>query len=466
MSMSARVLFAAALLAAASAEAQQAAPERKYQVLRFDEDWGFLESKPPATPDPFDSVKHVRLSDAWTFLLGGSLRFRVEADDGKTLGTGETSDTQARARAFLHWELRHRKDFRFFAEIGASDTFATDRRVPGLMEDSPDVQNFFLEGTFGSKGTTPVTIRAGRQELLFGAQRLVSPLDWSNSRRAWDGLSVIASSKRSKTTIFATRYTVNEEHSIDSPSDDVSFSGVATSFRPKEGHVVEGYGFLLHDSSGRHVSETSATRGDIDRQTFGARWGWTSGAWTGDVEAALQRGDASDDDISAFMLSATAWHQWKKADMKPRLGFGIDHASGDDDPLDGDVGTFEAPYPLGHAWLGHVDLVGRKNIQSARVQADFAPARGWKVEAALHAFRLAEARDALYEAGNSVLRKDPTGAAGKDVGTELDVAATWTFRTHHALGMEVARFWTGDFMERTGGGDDFWWGWIGYELKF
>ncbi len=466
MSIAARSLAAVLSLAAVSAAAQQPAPERRYQVLRFDEDWSFLSSRPPATADPFDSVKNVRLSEAWTFLLGGSVRARVEADDGKTLGAGERSDTQARARAFLNWEFRHRKDFRFFAEIGASDTFATDRRAPGLMEDSPDVQNFFLEGTIGSQGSTPVTIRAGRQELLFGAQRLVSPLDWSNSRRAWDGLSVIASSKRTKTTIFATRYTVNEEHSIDSPSDDVSFSGVATSIRPKDGHVVEGYGFLLHDSSGRHVSESSARPGDIDRQTFGARWGWTSGAWSGDVEGALQRGDASDDSISALMLSVTAGHQWKEAAWKPRVSIGLDHASGDGDPLDGDVETFEAPYPLGHAWLGHVDLVGRKNIQSARAQVELVPAKGWKLEATLHEFRLAEERDALYEAGNAVLRKDPTGAAGRDVGAELDVLATWTFRTHHQLGMELSRFWAGDFLERTGGGDDFWWGWLGYEFKF
>ena len=34
-----------------------------------------------------------------------------------------------------------------------------------------------------------LTLRPGRQMLLFGKQRLVSPLDWSNTMRAWDGVS-------------------------------------------------------------------------------------------------------------------------------------------------------------------------------------------------------------------------------------------------------------------------------------
>ncbi|MEK7381858.1 MAG: alginate export family protein, partial [Elusimicrobiota bacterium] len=33
----------------------------------------------------------------------------------------------------------------------------------------------------------PLDLRVGRQELQYGDQRLISPLDWSNVARAWDG---------------------------------------------------------------------------------------------------------------------------------------------------------------------------------------------------------------------------------------------------------------------------------------
>ena len=454
------------------APARAQSPERRYQILRFEEDWSFLETKPPATPDAFDAAKNVRLSDTWRFLLGGSVRVRAEADDGKSLGGPEGSDAQLRTRLLLSWELRHAKSFRWYTEVRYSDTSLTDRPVSPLMEDDPDVQNLFFEGTFGSKGKHPVSIRAGRQEILFGTQKLVSPLDWSNTRRTWDGISAIARTAKTRTTIFATRPALHEKHGFDSPSDDVSFSGVTAVVRPKAGHVVEGFAWLLHDSSGKHVSPVTGRRDDVDRQTWGARWDWTAGAWTGDVEGALQRGDAAGDDISAFMLTTSAGHQWKDAKWKPRASFGLDHASGDDDPLDGDVGTFEAPFPLGHAYFGHVDLVGRKNIPAARAQLELWPCKAVKIDAALHRFRLADSHDALYEAGNAVLRKDPTGSAGRDVGTELDVLTTWTFRTHHVVGFELSRFWTGEYFDRTdpvpgaSGSHDFWWGWVGYELRF
>ena len=442
------------------------ASERRYQLLRFDEDWSFLDTKPPSTPDAFDAVKNVHLSDTWRFLLGGSIRERLEADDGKSLGGPHATDEQLRTRLLVNWELRHGKDFRWFTEVRFSDTSLTDRPVSPLMEDDPDVQNLFFEGTFGAEGKHPVSVRAGRQELLFGSQKLVSPLDWSNTRRTWDGISVIARTVKTKTTFFATRPVVHEKHDFDSASDDVSFSGVTVVVRPMASQVVEGFAWLLHDSTGKYVSPVTGRHDDIDRQTWGARWEWSHANWSGDVEAALQRGDAAGDDIRAFMATTSAGYQWKKASWKPRASFGLDHASGDDDPLDGDVGTFEAPFPLGHAYFGHVDLVGRKNIEAARAELELWPCKGVKIDASLHAFRLADAHDALYEAGNAVLRKDPTGAAGRDVGTELDVLATWNFRTHHVVGVEVSRFWTGDSFERTGAGPDVWWGWVGYEFKF
>lgn len=461
-----RTLVLVALALAAAPPALAADRERKYSLIRSDEDWSWLDTTPPAARDPFDGVKNARLSDAWTFLLGGATRLRVESDTGRSLGASPAeSDTLERFRTTLHWQVEHREDFRWFVELRWADTMDADRAVSPLMRDDPDVQGFFLEGTLASATSHPVTLRAGRQELLFGAQRLVSPLDWSNTRRAWDGLSVVARTKTTRTTAFATRPVVHEIHSFDSPSDELSFSGVTFQSKPREGHVVEAYGWLLHDASGKYVSSTGR-KGDVDRFTWGAWWSWSSGGWSGDAEAAAQTGSAADDDVRALMLSASAGFQWKQAPCKPRASVGLDHASGDGSPLDRTVGTFEAPFPLGHAYLGHVDLVGRKNVQAARAQVELWPAKGVKLEAALHRFRLAEAEDALYDAANAPLRRDATGASGTDVGTELDVLATWTFRVHHQVGIEIARFWSGSFLDRSGAGNDVTWGWVGYEFKF
>ncbi len=443
------------------------APERRYLTLRFEEDWSWLATHASAEPDAFDAVKHVPVGESWSFLLGGSTRLRVESDDGKIVPAGVLEgDSLQRFRTFLHWELRHRNDFRWFTEVRYSGTQSTDRPIGGVWEDDPDVQNFFLEGTIGASTRHPVTIRAGRQELLFGGQKLVSPLDWSNTRRTWDGIAVIARTPRTRTTAFATRPVLKEKHDLDSPSDDVSFTGTTVQIRPKDGHAVEAFAWMLHDSSGKYVSEDAGSSTDVDRLTVGARYEWKAGGWSGDVEAAWQSGDAENDDIRAHMASVSAGHQWAKAPGKPRASFGVDLASGDDSPTDGTAGTFDQLFPLGHAYLGHVDVVGRRNIRAARGQFEAWPAKGVKVEAAIHGFWLDQERDALFDAAGAALRRDATGKAGDDVGEELDVMVSWTFRRHHVVALEVARFWGGKFLERTGGAEDVTWGWLGYEFKF
>ena len=74
-------LFAALVALATCLPADAGA--RKYNVLRWTEDWSWLESEMPSDSDPFDAVKNVELGDDWRFTFGGSFRLRFEADDNR-----------------------------------------------------------------------------------------------------------------------------------------------------------------------------------------------------------------------------------------------------------------------------------------------------------------------------------------------------------------------------------------------
>ena len=73
-----------------------------------------------------------------------------------------------------------------------------------LDVDHLDVQNAFVDLNLPLGDDADLTLRGGRQELLFGAQRLVSPLDWANTRRTFDGASAILSMGDWKHTLFWT----------------------------------------------------------------------------------------------------------------------------------------------------------------------------------------------------------------------------------------------------------------------
>ena len=48
--------------------------------------------------------------------------------------------------------------------------------------------NLFADIKLGQFLNGPAYLRVGRQELLYGSQRLISTLDWVNTRRTFQGI--------------------------------------------------------------------------------------------------------------------------------------------------------------------------------------------------------------------------------------------------------------------------------------
>src|SRR5690606_13625828 len=157
-----------------------------YRNLRFEEDWSLLDST--STTDFFDQLKHIPLGPEpgeKVFLsLGGQIRTRGEAWSNFGFGAGSSyRDGLGLLRVRLHCDWQFRPRARVFVE-GLS-ALATGRSLPGSLRsldvDSADIKNAFLDIVPMGAGSKKLTLRAGRQELEFGRQRLVSPLDWSNT---------------------------------------------------------------------------------------------------------------------------------------------------------------------------------------------------------------------------------------------------------------------------------------------
>jgi len=75
------------------------------------------------------------------------------------------------------------------------------------------------------------------------------------------------------------------------------------------------------------------------------------------------------------------------------------------------------------------------------------PHKRFKFAVAAHQFRLAESSDALYNAGGAVIRQDLTGAAGRDVGAEIDITATAQLLDNVDLEVGSSHFFDGDFID-------------------
>jgi hypothetical protein len=94
----------------------------------------------------------------------------------------------------LHADLHAGPHLRAFVE-GRHAT-AAGRALPGgrrpLDQDAWDVQNAFVDiaccaATGAVAPVAMATLRVGRQEIALGRERLLSPLDWANARRSFEG---------------------------------------------------------------------------------------------------------------------------------------------------------------------------------------------------------------------------------------------------------------------------------------
>lgn len=415
---------------------------------------------PPPAPEPA-KIETVIKSLANQITIGGQVRLRAEYRDPiayNNPGTTPKDDQHEDADLFLErirlnltFTLSDQitvffqpQDQRIFGDEAAA-TFIGTSTATGFVSDEMnlDVHQGFVE--VKDLLTTGLSIKIGRQELLYGDQRLVSPLDWSNIGRTWDGAKI----RYQQPTWWADAfYTVIKE--VQGAEDDQDFWGFYFSYGGIQDHEVDVYLFGRRLSDNLFTGETSGAANDRLEYTPGIRFKGKMAGFDYSAEGMAQRGEVSDDDIKAWAVAFTLGYTFD-IDWKPRIGIEYTHASGDGDPTDGDIETFDPLYGFGHAYQGYADVFSFKNGRDLAIYLKVAPAPTLSFHVDIHTFTLDEDVDSWYNFVGAPLRTDATGNAGDEVGHEIDVHARWALGKHVKFWGGVSRFFAGDYVEDTAG---------------
>ena len=455
------LVSASALVAQTKPAAPPAAPPA-YTPVRWNEDYSFLQSAPDA--DRWDPIKYIPLNDEgdWYLSLGGQARYRYEWFDNFNFGApGAQDDDGYHLGRFLgHVDAHFGPNVRGFVQViaaGADGREPGER--PGLDENDFDFHQAFVDVKVPLADKT-LTLRGGRQNLLYGAQRLISPLDWTNTRRTFDGgKASLALSKTHTLDAFWVNPVVVDEGPIDESNDD-DFAGVYDTVGLPDvlkgaGSKLELYALYLDKESATFAQGTGAE----ERYTVGGRFYTNPKPWDFDVEAAYQFGEFEEGDISAWMFATEAGYTFAEHAWTPRVYLGFDVASGDDDPTDGDLETFNQLFPLGHAYHGYIDVVGRQNVIDLHPGVELTLAKEKRnlkklsLRADYHLFWRYSDEDALYGVGNGIQRADGGSDAGF-IGSELDLLLNWQIDRHTAAYFGYSHFFAGDFIDESGPGED------------
>jgi len=300
--------------------------------------------------------------------------------------------------------------------------------------------------------------------LLFGKQRLVSPLDWSNTRRTFDGISGIVRLNDWTATGFWTQFVPVEKYGFNQADAQTQLFGIYAS-GPILGAPLQADLYWLSLERDDNVT-FNGTTGQERRHTFGGRlFGKLfDSAFDYDLEGAWQTGDVGDRNINAFMVASQVGYTFADVAMTPRLFAGFDYASGDN-AAGGDVETFNQIFPLGHAYLGYIDQIGRQNIIDLSTGLTAKPCKPITLELQGHLFWRADKADGLYNAGGAAYR-----AAGNDnsreVGAEIDFLAKYALNPHTDVLLGYSHFFAGAFIEQTGPSDDIDFVYTAVEFRF
>ena len=228
--------------------------------------------------------------------------------------------------------------------------------------------------------------------------------------------------------------------------------GLGRRIVPRREHFVDF--FYLYFENANPATQQGIVRSPTDVHTVGTRYAGDHNGLLWDFWGAMQFGEQNGQDLFAGACTASLGRSFKSARWSPTAWICYDYASGDSNPNGGDAHTFNQLYPFGHYYLGWIDQVGRQNIHDLNAHLFLYPNHWLTLWLQYHHFWLDQSGDALYNAGGVAIRRDATGAAGNNVGDELDVVMNFHLAHNSDLLLGYSELFGGSFLTNTPGPDN------------
>jgi len=314
------------------------------------------------------------------------------------------------------------------------------------FQDTWDLRQAYME--LGDTENGAAALRVGRQGLAFGEERLLGNSNWQNTARSFDAVRGTLRRGKFRLDVFAASVVVLHDGQVGEPVGGNNIHGLYGGMNGLiPSSVIEPYLFWRL-SRGVHTEEGGL--GSLDSKTAGVRWvGKLPQGFDYNIDVAVQRGSIGPDRIAAWAGHWVAGRTFTARSWKPRVMAEYNHATGDSNPRDGKVGTFDQLYPTAHDKYGLADQVGWKNIHHVRGGIELQPAPKRAASTKYSGYWLADPHDALYNTSSVALARSVDGTAGRFVGQQIDGTAAYTLSKEIQTGGGIAHLFQGTFLKNT-----------------
>ena len=379
-----------------------------------------------------EALKRNRCSDCWSLDIGGEYRLRYQGErNHRGLGLTGLDDDFLLHRVRLYGNAEFGDSARIYAElIDAHSQYETF--TPRTIEENRlDFLNLFADAKLFDGGGGELWARIGRQELLYEAERTVSPLDWVNTRRTFNAYKLFWKGTDWDIDAFYAQPLDIDSGRLDNINESQELMGVYATCKACTNQKGNLYYLRLN--------ETDGTPFHFD--TFGARWASESGVWMTEMEGAVQFGEYGGHEHEAGAFTTGIGRKMPCVNWTPTLWAYFDWASGD--PVQGN--GYHHMFPLAHKYLGFMDLFGRRNIQDLNFLLTANPSKKVKLLLWWHMFWLQNDADVPYDVAMGP--EVATAGGSNQLGQEIDLTASITLGPRSDLLLGYSHFFSGAFYD-------------------
>ncbi|MBJ6981879.1 alginate export family protein [Luteimonas sp. MC1572] len=420
-------------------------------MIPWANNYAFLADPAKRTGAAWEKLSYIPVSDRdpQKFLtIGGEFRYYGQYWEHVTNGIApnDKNDSHQR-RTRIYGDLHLGPDFRAFLELGESWEHDAEFPTPNNF-DGLDIQQAFVDASFGIGDGHRITFRPGRFQMPLGNGIMVGTRDGTALRYTYDGLRVMLATKAgNKLDVFATRPVAIARGSFDNgPDNGRSFSGVYFSHPTGKGSGVDAYWYNVGHE---RVAFPGGLVGPQRRHSVGVRAFGRPGRWDYDVEGVLQAGSFAGEDIRAWGFISNGGYTFTDARFAPRLGVRVNAFSGDDDRGQGDLGTFEAPFPR-TALHTDAGLFVFMNLVNVHPTVTWAFTDRVRASLGFNAMWRENTNDDIYYGGTGrPLAAVPT--RDRHVATSYEAQANWQVNRNLNLNVFLSHIEAGRALEAAGG---------------
>lgn len=410
-------------------------------LLRAEEDYSRLAEQ--ESTRLIEQLKYIPLGKRSYLSMGGEARYLAERfhNNGWDEASGNVGWLLQRYVLHTDW---HFGNFRTFVQLHSAHQGLTDEAPRGVDVDELDFHQLFVEYNLPLTAGQNLKGRLGRQEFWLGSRRLISMREGPNVRLAFDAARLFYERPGFTVEGMYARLVENEQGVFDNRStEEEQFWGVYSVTENLVGPFNADLYYLGFYSTLREYDQGQA---DETRHSIGTRI-WKNGAFKVNAEAIYQWGSYGNGDISAYTVSLDISKK-TRLPLNPTFGIKSEIVSGDRDPLDEDLQTFNAFYPRG-AYFGLIALIGPANLIDVHPSVSVGLTKNVGFTFDWDIFWRHKTADGIY-GPNKALERSGEGSNSNYIGHQPGFEIAYEPNRYWSFSLEGSWFIAGDFFEDTG----------------